>query len=780
MITALPSPPAVECLNDRTPVLDGNRFVANLSTREGWNHATHLAVVDLSPGTGKFLGLLGVSDVLECRAGELSFGELATRKGTLHVPPDMPLEAVLAKLVENKQEAAAVVDETGTFLGAVTFEDIKRRLDSYRTATRAEYERGSPAMFERAAAGIGRVTPDGRWLDMNARMCEIVGCTPEDLLSGALSNITHPDYLKPLREKMRRTLAGEIGGFAMQGRFRCRGGAFVWVKLTVTLVRERGASAEPQYFILAVDDIDSRIREEDAMRDARDRLNVALRVSNTGLWDWNFATDIVRFSPATESHLGDEDEEIHEGFAEWTQRVHPDDLGRVMEQFEGSRSGANKQHVVEFRMRHRDGSWRWIRSRGQQLNGEDGRPVRMLGSHVDVTELKQLSDAAKASEVFLEGALDALSSSKAIVDETGTIRFVNSAWREFARCGGGERAAVSEGANYLDICDRSMHSINEAGVIARSLRSVLAGGSDPPPLEYACHSPTQQRWFQASVHGFTQGPNRFAVVTHQDVTLVHLAVERQALAAHREAMATLSAGMAHEFNSMLLAAATYLHGASAMNGHPHGLPPDPSIEKVAALIQQAQGLSASLLELFAAREQSTPPRLAIGAWLSECTRKLRDVLPQGTTIVTEPMSSTLEAHADPLALEQVLRILLTNAADALASAAPPGVGAGEVRVLAAQTFESNGATGGRGGVEIRVRDDGPGISEADRSRIFEPFFTTKGRSRRSGLGLAIASRLVEQQGGSLSYEPSTPRGSMFVIQLRGAEKPEESTKCAQP
>ena len=68
-------------------------------------------------------------------------------------------------------------------------------------------------------------------------------------------------------------------------------------------------------------------------------------------------------------------------------------------------------------------------------------------------------------------------------------------------------------------------------------------------------------------------------------------------------------------------------------------------------------------------------------------------------------------------------------------------------------------------IEIRVSDDGPGIPEDLRARVFELGFSTKARSYRSGLGLAIAARLVEQFGGSIAYEPNTPKGSMFAIRL---------------
>jgi len=69
-------------------------------------------------------------------------------------------------------------------------------------------------------------------------------------------------------------------------------------------------------------------------------------------------------------------------------------------------------------------------------------------------------------------------------------------------------------------------------------------------------------------------------------------------------------------------------------------------------------------------------------------------------------------------------------------------------------------------IELRFSDDGPGIPPDLRARVFEPGFTTRPRSYQSGLGLAIAARLLEQFEGSIAFEPNTPRGSTFIVRLR--------------
>ncbi|MCE7973693.1 MAG: PAS domain S-box protein [Leptolyngbya sp. PLA1] len=242
--------------------------------------------------------------------------------------------------------------------------------------------------------------------------------------------------------------------------------------------------------------------------------------------------------------------------------------------------------------------------------------------------------------------------------------------------------------------------------------------------------------------------------TVQDITDQTQYEAKLAAAARREMVATIAGGIAHEFNSMLLAAALHLHGARDGAGERGS-----AVDKAASLIQQVQSLSASLLDVFAGPDGATVDTLDLRHWLPETVEKLSDLMLPRASVTVAPVAGPAEVRADALVLEQVLRILLGNASEAIG---PGGRIDVEARAWACER-------GGGHGVEIRVSDDGPGIPESDRERVFDPFFSTKKRARRSGLGLAIALRLVEQSGGRLYFEPNHPRGSVFVIRLNAVE-----------
>lgn len=147
--------------------------------------------------------------------------------------------------------------------------------------------------------------------------------------------------------------------------------------------------------------LEATARAQAALNESETRLRLAVRASNTGLWDWNVNTDRVYYSPEWKRQLGYAEDEIGDTVEEWTSRLHPDDRDRIVteQRFLPARGAA--QHESEFRLRHKDGTYRWIYSRAELMNDESGAPHRMVGTHVDVT-------ARKSLEVALQQTVDDL------------------------------------------------------------------------------------------------------------------------------------------------------------------------------------------------------------------------------------------------------------------------------------------------------------------------------------------------------------------------------------
>ena len=142
----------------------------------------------------------------------------------------------------------------------------------------------------------------------------------------------------------------------------------------------------------------------------------------------------------------------------------------------------------------------------------------------DEQEGGTLSEASR----IVRATLDSLSAHIALVGTSGEIFLTNEVWRRFARANGTPPHEVSEGANYLDVCDSAGRAgSREAEAFADGLRSVLEGRLDEFAMEYPCHSPTEERWFVARATRFLRGDGvaQGAVVVHENVTERKLAEE---------------------------------------------------------------------------------------------------------------------------------------------------------------------------------------------------------------------------------------------------------------
>ncbi len=154
----------------------------------------------------------------------------------------------------------------------------------------------------------------------------------------------------------------------------------------------------------------------ESLRETDSRLRLAARASKIGFWEWDPGTDRVLASQEWKYLVGCEDDEVPGTLKEWESMVHPDDLERVRSQraarVEGRPLDADQR---EFRVRHKDGSYRWIEARSELVCGEDGKPRRMVGCHIDVTELA-LAKQRTAAERQVLGLIASSAPSVTVLD----------------------------------------------------------------------------------------------------------------------------------------------------------------------------------------------------------------------------------------------------------------------------------------------------------------------------------------------------------------------------
>ena len=131
------------------------------------------------------------------------------------------------------------------------------------------------------------------------------------------------------------------------------------------------------------------------LRDSEERWQLALQGNNDGLWDWNASTNEVFHSARWKQILGYQEHELPNATQEWESRVHPEDLPRVQRELQDHLDRKTRFYISEYRIRAKDGSYKWVLARGQALWDEAGHPLRMVGSHSDITERKLAEEALR-------------------------------------------------------------------------------------------------------------------------------------------------------------------------------------------------------------------------------------------------------------------------------------------------------------------------------------------------------------------------------------------------
>lgn len=169
------------------------------------------------------------------------------------------------------------------------------------------------------------------------------------------------------------------------------------------IVRPSGLFSELRRIGEALDTASANLRDREARLAAeKTRLAFALAGANDGIWDWDVVTGRVWYSPRWLDMLGYLPGELEGHFSSWERIVHPEDKAGVIAALDGHREGGTPFYQAEHRLWHKDKRWVWVLTRGKIVERDpDGRPVRAVGTHTDITDRKGVEEALRASEVRL-------------------------------------------------------------------------------------------------------------------------------------------------------------------------------------------------------------------------------------------------------------------------------------------------------------------------------------------------------------------------------------------
>ncbi len=230
-----------------------------------------------------------------------------------------------------------------------------------------------------------------------------------------------------VEEQARRILAGEDPP-PFEHRIVRKNGTVRWVRNTfVPHHNERGTLMSYDGLL---QDITGRKQAEEALRESEERLRITLETTKIGSWDWDVKKDVWYASPTYYTMLGYEPDPDHVDREKWLQRVHPDDRAANVAKIQAVLAGSSSSYQYEHRIKHADGSYRWHSVIGHSVaSDENGKPVRLIGVRMDITERKLAEEALGRSEATLRSLFLAAPVGISVL-KNRVIQSMNAFWCE--------------------------------------------------------------------------------------------------------------------------------------------------------------------------------------------------------------------------------------------------------------------------------------------------------------------------------------------------------------
>src|SRR5918993_727639 len=271
---------------------------------------------------------------------------------------EFPIEMSLGETQENRERL---------FTGVIRDVTERKRTEDALREARDRFR----SIFDHAPIGVAMVSLEGRYLQVNRSLCEILGYTEEELRTLTWQEITHPDDLAASSAYARRIVEGEFPKYHLDKRFLHAEGHTVWASLSVSLVRD--AEGEPLYFVSQIQDVTERKRAESALRESEQRFRGSFERAATGMALVGTDGRFLRVNKSLCEILGyTERELLGKTFQETT---HPDDLEFDVEHLRRLLAGEVRTYQTEKRYLHQDGHVVWALLSVSVVHDEEDEPL---------------------------------------------------------------------------------------------------------------------------------------------------------------------------------------------------------------------------------------------------------------------------------------------------------------------------------------------------------------------------------------------------------------------
>jgi PAS domain S-box-containing protein len=738
---------AVDNASEGIAIYDAeNRFVyANQRYRELYAEVAHMML----PGKKHeeiFRAYIAAGSLPESVVDEKEFVTLLRRDDNAEILPEFQLaNGTWIKRSEHKLPGG------GKIITRTDITDFKRRERELK-----ESEARFRAIFEDAAFGIALVGLDGRILNCNPALIQMLGYESEELRANALSCLAHPED-RAAYDKLSGTMeGGETQSFSLETRFIRKDGTVLWANLIDSLTRDDDAGT--RFRIVMIEDISERKEIEEAHRKSEQMLRGIFDTAAIGIAVTDPHGTFIQTNPAYQEMLGLSEEDL-EGKAFWDV-THPDDRHLEEQPYADIMGGRSTLYRADKRYIRKDGSIIWVSVNVADLKNADGDIIGAIATINDITERRWAEDALKESEAHLARAQEISHVGSWLWDiATDTVQWSAEHYRIFGLEPFGKDLSY---AGFL----LSVHE-DDREMVDSAVRGALQIGA-ACDMEYRVvrHDGEIRRVHTIGETEYDESGTPVRMTgTAQDIT-EYAQVEEQLRQAQRmEAIGQLTGGIAHDFNNLLAVITGNLELIYTR------VKDDGALRKMIERSLNASDRGASLthrLLAFSRKQALIPSTLDLDEQVSNMTEMLSRTLGETIDIRTKSSGDLWPCYADPAQFEHALLNLSINARDAMPNGGSLTIETANRSLDGATAAEMEVKPGQY--VVLAVSDSGTGISPQAIDHVFEPFFTTKEVGKGSGLGLSMVYGFAKQSGGTATISSRLDEGTVVMLYLpRSAE-----------
>lgn len=600
---------------------------------------------------------------------------------------------------------------------------------------------------------IGLYDLDGHLVSSNPMFRELG-------LDQTLANLDHlpagelemADWLPRLAKlgqiKFEATLA-TVGG---TGVYRCE------------LRRVESLDGEPRAMLTLQNQSEQRIElAELALSESRARSEHFFDRAGIVTYVWNVKEGVSSVDRRWRAMFGYDPEELSMPVSVWKlfqTMLHPDDAPRMLAELARMQTGTLDVWDHEYRLRGKDGAWRWVLDRGTVTSRDEfGHAAEITGVGLNITEKKRVEEALAQSEMRQRALLGAIPDLIVIHDREGTFVDVHASRKEDWNL----QIEKLVGRKACDVFSPALLAKFEG-----AQREVLCSGrAEDGVFEIQHHTRgTVYREYRMVAHGAGQTLTLVRDVTdrYRREAEGKLVLRQVQQAQKMEALGQLTGGIAHDFNNIL---ASILGYAWMARQHPR-IRADAKASGYLEIITTAGERGRDLVQKLMTFSRRNEPRelQAIDPLpvVAEAFNLLKSVIPSRINLQLDLPALAPWVAIDPVELHQVLLNLVVNSRDALPAHGDIVVSL-ETTDAGDRTCSSCLGTADASQIRIKVRDTGSGIPPHALDRIFDPFFSTKDVGEGTGIGLSVVDGIVHRAGGHVLVESRAGVGTWFEILL---------------